>query len=160
MHVVPFIFSVCVCVCVAGLQWVNIVLKNALSARGGGDDHEKTDGNQSAFLSHSSLLAPTPYGLFYLDLWGVWRLALQLKIWGNSQCSIFSSSTKLQLHGVAYSTWSLISLKRSKNWIGETSAAPTSKFLFWPFSWASQPSLHFIYDFSAEGRGGILMKYW
>lgn len=51
----------CVCVCIVG---VNIVLKNALSARGGSDDHGKTDGNQSAFLSHPSPLAPTPMGYF------------------------------------------------------------------------------------------------
>lgn len=51
------------CVCV-GLHRVNIVLKNALSARGASDDHGMTDGNQSAFLTQSSVLAPTPMGYF------------------------------------------------------------------------------------------------
>lgn len=53
----------CVRVCRRG-DWVNIVLKNASSALGGSDDHGKTDGNQSRFLSHSSPLAPTPMGYF------------------------------------------------------------------------------------------------
>lgn len=41
-----------------------MVLKNASSACGAGDDQGKTDGNQSVFLSHSSLLALTPMGYF------------------------------------------------------------------------------------------------
>lgn len=64
MHVVAFTHILCVCVCVMGLHSINIISKNALSACGGSDDHGKTDGNQSAFLSHSSLLALTPMGYF------------------------------------------------------------------------------------------------
>lgn len=76
MHVATFIFRVCVCMH-DGTAQNKHHLQSAVSACGGSDDHGETDGNQGAFLTHSSLAALTPMGHF-MWIYGAcegWRLS-------------------------------------------------------------------------------------